>query len=105
MSRVTFTVLLISFISYSSQIFLIWPWYGSVLSVDLLKLLLPFKYVSRPLLLMLSLTKSAAVFMVFWNYRLCVITPPGGVPVGWACFLDCYSRRSVLMSSARIYSL
>lgn len=39
----TFTVLLISFISYSSQIFLIWPWYGSVLSVDLLKLLLPFK--------------------------------------------------------------
>ena len=24
--------------------------------------------------------------MVFWNYRLCVITPPGGVPPGWVSF-------------------
>ena len=42
---VGFTVCLISFIAYSSQIFVIWPWYGSTLSVELLKLLLPFKYV------------------------------------------------------------
>ncbi|OCF55869.1 palmitoyltransferase PFA4 [Kwoniella mangroviensis CBS 10435] len=62
------TSLLISFISFSSQIFVVWPWYGRVISVDLLKLLVPFNF---------------CVFMVFWNYRLCVITPPGGVPHGW----------------------
>lgn len=42
-ARVGFTVLLISFIAFSSQIFVVWPWYGSTLSVDLLKLLVPFK--------------------------------------------------------------
>ncbi|WVR05338.1 hypothetical protein IAU60_002352 [Kwoniella sp. DSM 27419] len=62
------TLLLISFISFSSQIFVVWPWYGRTLSVDLLKLLVPF---------------NCLVFMVFWNYRLCVITPPGSVPQGW----------------------
>lgn len=41
--RVCGTVGLISFISYSSQIFVIWPWYGGVLSIELLKLLIPFK--------------------------------------------------------------
>lgn len=41
--RVIGTSCLIAFIAYSSQIFIIWPWYGSVLSVDLLKLLVPFK--------------------------------------------------------------
>lgn len=40
---VAFTLLLICFISYSSQIFVIWPWYGRVLSVELITLLLPFK--------------------------------------------------------------
>jgi hypothetical protein len=40
---VNFVVCLISFIAYSSQIFIIWPWYGSVLSVELITLLLPFK--------------------------------------------------------------
>lgn len=44
--RVFGTSLLISFISYSSQIWVIWPWYGRTLSVDLLKLLVPFKSVS-----------------------------------------------------------
>ncbi|WVQ98972.1 hypothetical protein IAU59_006104 [Kwoniella sp. CBS 9459] len=62
------TTLLISFIAFSSQIFVVWPWYGRVVSVDLLRLLVPFNFL---------------VFMVFWNYRLCVITPPGGVPQGW----------------------
>ncbi|WVQ78513.1 hypothetical protein IAT38_000599 [Cryptococcus sp. DSM 104549] len=62
------TVLLISFISFSSQIMVVWPWYGREMSVDLLKLLGPF---------------NALVFMVFWNYRLCVVTLPGGVPSGW----------------------
>jgi palmitoyltransferase ZDHHC6 len=41
---VTGTTLLICFIAYSSQIFIIWPWYGAELSVELLYLLLPFKY-------------------------------------------------------------
>ncbi|TYJ58113.1 palmitoyltransferase PFA4 [Cryptococcus floricola] len=62
------TTLLISFISFSSQIFVIWPWYGRELSMDLLKLLGPF---------------NCAVFMVFWNYRLVVTTSPGEVPDGW----------------------
>ena len=38
-----FVSFLISFISYSSQIFVIWPWYGYVLSVELILLLVPFK--------------------------------------------------------------
>lgn len=37
------TLLLITFIGYSSQIFVIWPWYGRELSLELLSLLLPFK--------------------------------------------------------------
>ena len=43
---VCFTIMLISFNGYSSQIFIIWPWYGREISVDLLKLIVPFKYVS-----------------------------------------------------------
>jgi hypothetical protein len=42
------TLLLISFIAYSSQIFIIWPWYGREFSVELICLLLPFKCVSTP---------------------------------------------------------
>ncbi|KAL1411028.1 Palmitoyltransferase [Vanrija albida] len=62
------TSTLIGFISYSSQLFVIWPWYGSVVSVDLLRLLVPFNLL---------------VGMVWWNYYLCVSTPPGHVPQGW----------------------
>jgi hypothetical protein len=40
---VTCTSLLIAFIVYSSQLCIIYPWYGSELSVDLLLLLGPFK--------------------------------------------------------------
>ncbi|KAL7424244.1 Palmitoyltransferase [Cryptotrichosporon argae] len=65
---VGFTLLLISFIAYSSQILVIWPWYGSTLSVGLLKLLVPFNLL---------------VAMVFWTYSLCVRTSPGAVPHGW----------------------
>jgi palmitoyltransferase len=43
MPRLAGTILLISFISFSSQIWVIWPWYGRELSVDLIKLLVPFK--------------------------------------------------------------
>ncbi|KAF9486462.1 palmitoyltransferase PFA4 [Pholiota conissans] len=65
---VNLVLCLISFIAYSSQIFIIWPWYGSVLTVELIKLLLPF---------------NVLVGFLLWNYFLCVFTDPGGVPNGW----------------------
>ncbi|KZV99313.1 zf-DHHC-domain-containing protein [Exidia glandulosa HHB12029] len=70
---VGFTTSLIAFISYSVQIFVIWPWYGSTLSVDLLKLLLPF---------------NALVGLLYYNYYLCVVTNPGEVPPGWRPAFD-----------------
>ncbi|KAG7452276.1 zf-DHHC-domain-containing protein [Guyanagaster necrorhizus] len=65
---VTLTLCLICFIAYSSQIFVLWPWYGRALSVDLICLLFPFNLL---------------VGMLLWNYFLCVFTDPGGVPEGW----------------------
>ncbi|KAH7880993.1 DHHC palmitoyltransferase-domain-containing protein [Lentinula edodes] len=65
---VNFVVLLISFIAYSSQIFVIWPWYGRVVSVELLVLLVPFNLL---------------VGMLLWNYFLCVNVDPGRVPEDW----------------------
>lgn len=41
--RVIFTIGLISFIAYTSQIFVIWPWYDRELSWELVALLGPFK--------------------------------------------------------------
>ncbi|KAF5323533.1 hypothetical protein D9611_005589 [Ephemerocybe angulata] len=61
-------VSLISFIAYSSQIFIIWPWYGREWTVELVILLLPF---------------NVLVAILFWNYYLCVSTDPGTVPSGW----------------------
>ncbi|KAL5535991.1 PFA4_3 [Sanghuangporus sanghuang] len=66
---VGFTTCLIAFIAYSSQIFIIWPWYGRELSVDLLTLLLPFNFL---------------IGMIYWNYYLTVTTDPGRVPRGWS---------------------
>ncbi|KAF5385064.1 hypothetical protein D9615_001250 [Tricholomella constricta] len=65
---VNFVLCLICFIAYSSQIFIIWPWYGGVLSIELISLLLPFNLL---------------VGMLLWNYFLCVITDPGQVPDTW----------------------
>ncbi|KAF9567799.1 palmitoyltransferase PFA4 [Agrocybe pediades] len=65
---VNFVLCLICFIAYSSQIFIIWPWYGGVLSVELLTLLVPF---------------NIFVGLLLWNYFLCVFTDPGRVPPGW----------------------
>ncbi|KAF8215863.1 zf-DHHC-domain-containing protein [Mycena galopus ATCC 62051] len=65
---VNFVLLLICFIAYSSQIFIIWPWYGRVVSVQLLTLLVPFNLL---------------VGMLLWNYFLCVTTDPGRVPENW----------------------
>ncbi|KAI0695629.1 zf-DHHC-domain-containing protein [Cytidiella melzeri] len=65
---VALTISLITFIGYSSQIFVIWPWYGRELSVQLIMLLLPF---------------NALLGMLWWNYYLCVKTNPGEVPKAW----------------------
>jgi len=40
---VNFVLCLICFIAYSSQIFIIWPWYSREVSIELLTLLVPFK--------------------------------------------------------------
>ncbi|KAF9820053.1 hypothetical protein IEO21_01715 [Rhodonia placenta] len=65
---VGFTSSLICFIAYSPQIFVIWPWYGRELSVELITLLLPFNLL---------------VGVLLWNYYLCAVTDPGRVPAGW----------------------
>ncbi|KAJ8523296.1 hypothetical protein ONZ45_g214 [Pleurotus djamor] len=65
---VNFVLCLISFIAYSSQIFIIWPWYGRELSIPLITLLGPF---------------NVFVFLLLWNYFLTVTTDPGGVPDDW----------------------
>ncbi|TFK41869.1 DHHC palmitoyltransferase-domain-containing protein [Crucibulum laeve] len=65
---VNFVLLLICFIAYSSQIFIIWPWYGRELTVDILTLLIPFNLL---------------VGMLLWNYFLCVTVDPGQVPESW----------------------
>ncbi|KAF9270650.1 zf-DHHC-domain-containing protein [Marasmius fiardii PR-910] len=65
---VNFVLCLICFIAYSSQIFIIWPWYGNEISVELLVLLIPF---------------NSLVAMLLWNYFLCVYTEPGHVPDNW----------------------
>ncbi|KAH9849211.1 palmitoyltransferase PFA4 [Lenzites betulinus] len=65
---VFFTTALISFIAYSPQIFVIWPWYGREFSIELLELLVPF---------------NIFVGLLLWNYALCVRTDPGGVPPHW----------------------
>lgn len=89
------TLFLITFIGYSSQIFIIWPWYGRELSVELLTLLIPFKYVlmSSPVepIYLCTATCSALLGMLLWNYYLVVMTDPGRVPKNWASScLSCY---------------
>ncbi|KIM23222.1 hypothetical protein M408DRAFT_77784 [Serendipita vermifera MAFF 305830] len=59
---------LIAFIAYSSQIFIIWPWYGREFSFELVQLLLPFNLL---------------VAFLYWNYFLCVYTDPGTIPRDW----------------------
>ena len=85
---VTFTTALILFISYTPQIFIIWPWYGRELSIELLALLVPFKYDScNPVCTMLRALMnhfdSILVGILLYNYYLCVTTDPGGVPHNW----------------------
>lgn len=83
---VNFVLFLICFIAYSSQIFIIWPWYGSVLSVELITLLLPFKSVTGifgTCAINVNVFCSILVGLLLWNYFLCVNTDPGRVPNGW----------------------
>ncbi|KAH7105036.1 zf-DHHC-domain-containing protein [Auriculariales sp. MPI-PUGE-AT-0066] len=65
---VGFTTSLIAFIAYTSQIFVIWPWYGRTFSAELFQMLVPFNIL---------------VGILYYNYYLCVKTDPGRVPEGW----------------------
>ncbi|KAF8336502.1 DHHC palmitoyltransferase-domain-containing protein [Cantharellus anzutake] len=65
---VSFTLFLITFIAYSSQIFVFWPWFGREVTVALLVSLGPFNLL---------------VGLLLWNYYAIVNTDPGGVPSGW----------------------
>ncbi len=83
---VTFTTALICFISYTPQIFIIWPWYGREISTELLTLLVPFKYDSyEPISVMQHSRafRSILVGILLYNYYLCVVTNPGVVPNNW----------------------
>ena len=82
---VGFVLFLITFIGYSSQIFIIWPYYGRVLSVQLLSLLLPFKCVPVTAKLIDTEVRFCSVLlaMLLWNYYLCVTVDPGRVPPTW----------------------
>jgi palmitoyltransferase ZDHHC6 len=83
---VNFVLCLICFIAYSSQIFIIWPWYGREMSVELLVLLVPFKCVVKSSFAAhrsLHFDLSLFVGMLLWNYYLCVNTDPGRVPENW----------------------
>ncbi|KAG2368853.1 zf-DHHC-domain-containing protein [Suillus spraguei] len=65
---ICFVLFLIIFPALTCQIYIIWPWYGRELSVELITLLLPF---------------NVLVVSLLWNYYLCIVTDPGEVPDGW----------------------
>ncbi|KAF8445635.1 zf-DHHC-domain-containing protein [Boletus edulis BED1] len=65
---ISFVLLLILCPVLTSQIFIIWPWYGREWTVELLVLLVPFNVLA---------------FMLLWNYYLCIFTDPGRVPDRW----------------------
>ena len=69
MYRVTGTLSLISFLGFSSQLFIILPTHN--LDLDLVKLLLPFNFL---------------LGLLYWNYFLTSRTGAGRVPKGWVSF-------------------
>lgn len=82
------TVLLISFIGFSSQIFVVLPAVRYRFSdPELLRILLPFN-------LLLAL--------VFYNYALVVRTDPGQVPKGWVSRCGSTFETSCLSRKSRI---
>lgn len=104
---VGFVLSLICFIAYSSQIFIIWPWYGSVLSVELITLLFPFKYVFVTYATAIAnfVLDSILVGLLLWNYYLCVVTDPGQVPEFWVSLpsSDAAGHPSNLLPETRYY--
>jgi hypothetical protein len=63
-----FTIFLISFLVYTLQIFILYPAHGRVISMELLRLLVPFNVLTG---------------LIWWNFYKCATTDPGGVPKGW----------------------
>jgi hypothetical protein len=84
---VAFTTALIFFISYTPQLFIIWPWYGREFSIELFTLLVPFKYDPyKPIYAVPQHSRafpSILVGILLYNYYLCVVTDPGVVPHNW----------------------
>ncbi|KAK4051867.1 Palmitoyltransferase [Microbotryomycetes sp. JL201] len=62
------TLSLISFIGFTSQVWVVWPSFEHRLSRELLRVLVPF---------------NALLALVYYNYALCIVTDPGRVPAGW----------------------
>jgi hypothetical protein len=84
---VFFTTALIFFISYTPQIFIIWPWYGREFSIELFTLLGPFKYDLYESIYAVPQHSRAfpsiLVGILLYNYYLCIVTDPGVVPHNW----------------------
>jgi hypothetical protein len=84
---VTSTTALIFFISYTPQIFIIWPWYGREFSTELFTLLVPFKYDTyKPIYTVPQHSRafrSILIGILLYNYYLCIVTDPGVVPHNW----------------------
>lgn len=98
---VTSTTALILFISYTPQFFIIWPWYGRELSIELLALLVPFKYDPTipfaPCCDAHEPFESILVGILLYNYYLCVTTDPGVVPHNWVRRALTLNGHSLLM--------
>lgn len=75
------TVSLISFIGYSSQLFIVWPSFDGEWSRELLETLVPFNFL---------------LALLYCNYFMCVVTNPGTVPVNWVSCFVLKSRRCEL---------
>ncbi|EST07600.2 Zinc finger, DHHC-type, palmitoyltransferase [Kalmanozyma brasiliensis GHG001] len=68
---VTLTTLLISILGYTSQLFIMLPYYHKTPSFTL------------PTLLSVLIPFNLGLGLIFYNYYLCVTTDPGGVSSGW----------------------
>ncbi|KAF8336733.1 DHHC palmitoyltransferase-domain-containing protein [Amanita rubescens] len=78
--RVNILCVLFLIVGYSSQVFIIWPWYHRTRTPGMIKLLLPFNFL---------------VMMMLWNYLLTITTDPGRVPDDWVCLLNIESEEKL----------
>ncbi|KAM0788364.1 hypothetical protein ACM66B_001504 [Microbotryomycetes sp. NB124-2] len=62
------TLTLISFIGFTSQVWIVWPSFEHRFARELWRVLVPF---------------NVLLALVYCNYALCIVTNPGRVPNGW----------------------